>query len=326
LRVARVNGNRMSDSIDRLTALTRLAVLPLAVGTVAAVAQPAAAADDTADVDALLKMLQPKDGVIAAERVRASGIPTPELMNRLRPWARRFADPPISHFFVGAILEGVSGALYVGANFEYPGATLAFTVHGEGAATTNAWLHDEPGMVSIAVGGVPCGYCRQFLAEFVDPEKFTIYMPDGTPHTLASQMPNAFLPSVLGVTVSPFAEHHTLALAEPSSDPLTLAALHAASRSHAPYSNTFAGLALRLTDGTIVEGRSSENVAFNPGMPPAEAALIALRLRGRTYAEITSAVLVETAGKASLRSATEIVLGAAVPHPFAFQYLRAQVV
>jgi cytidine deaminase len=315
----------MSDSIDRMTALARLAALPIAASAVAAAAEPAAAADASADVDALLAMLQPKDGVISAERVRASGIPTPALMNRLRPWARRFADPPISHFYVGGILEGASGALYVGANFEYPGASLAFTVHGEGAATTNAWLHDEPGMVSIAVGGVPCGYCRQFLAEFADPEKFTIYMPDGTPHTLASQMPNAFLPSVLGVTVSPFAEHRTLALVEPTSDPLALAALHAASRSHAPYSTTFAGIALRLHDGTIVEGRASENVAFNPGMPPLEAALIALRLRGRTYAEIASVVLVETAGKASAQSATRAVLAtisAAIP----FTYARATVV
>jgi cytidine deaminase len=314
----------MSDSIDRMTALARLAALPLAATAVSAAAESAYAADESADVDALVKMLQPENGVISAERVRASGIPTPALMNRLRPWARRFADPPISHFFVGAILEGASGALYAGANFEYPGASLAFTVHGEGAATINAWLHDEAGMVSIAVGGVPCGYCRQFLAEFADPEHFTIYMPDGTPHTLASQMPNAFLPAVLGVTVTPFAERRTLALAEPSSDPLVAAALHAASRSHAPYSGTFSGVALRLNDGTIVAGRSSENVAFNPGMPPLESALIALRLRGRTYAEIAAAALVETAGKASAQSATRSVLAVVSAAPLA--YHRATVV
>jgi cytidine deaminase len=271
-----------------------------------------------------LASLAPKDGVIGAERVRASGIPIATLMNRLRPWARRFADPPISHFFVGAVLEGASGALYAGANFEYPGESLAFTVHGEGAATTNAWLHDETGIVSIAVGGVPCGYCRQFLGEFVAPERFTIWMPDGTGHTLASQMPNAFLPAVLGVTVAPFAEHHALALDVPSDDPLVRAALHAATRSHAPYSRTFAGIALRLADGTIIEGRSSENVAFNPGMPPLEAALIALRLRGRTYAEITAAALVETAGKASTRGATRAVLAAVSSAPLA--YARASVV
>jgi cytidine deaminase len=287
------------------------------LGAAAVAALPAAAAV-AADVDDLLQKLAPKNGVIAAERVRASGIPTVALMNRLRPWARRFADPPISHFFVGAIVEGASGALYVGSNFEYPGASLAFTVHGEGAATTNAWLHGEPGIVSVAVGGVPCGYCRQFLAEFVALEKFTIWMPDGTGHTLASQMPHAFLPSVLGVTVSPFADHRRLALAEPSTDPLLTAALHAAERSHAPYSKTYAGVALRMTDGTIVSGRSAENVAFNPGMPALEAALIALRLQGRSYAQIASAALVETAGKASLRSATHAVLAAISPAPLTY--------
>jgi cytidine deaminase len=254
--------------------------------------------------------------------VRASGIPKVELMNRLRPWAASFADPPISHFFVGAVMEGASGALYAGANFEYPGETLAFTVHGEGAATTNAWLHGETGIVSLAVGGVPCGYCRQFLSEFVAPEDLTISMPDGTPYTLATQMPHAFLPSVLGVTTTPFAEHHALALVAPSPDPLVGAALAAAARSHAPYSRTYAGVALRLHDATIVTGRSAENVAFNPGMPPLEAALIMLRLAGRTYADIAAAALVETAGRASMHTATRAVLAAISPAPLTYAQAR----
>jgi cytidine deaminase len=294
-----------------------LAALPLATSNAAAAAGAAAPANDPG-LDDLLATLAPQDGVISAERVRASGIPKVALMNRLRPWARRFADPPISHFFVGAVIEGASGTLYAGANFEYPGATLAFTVHGEGAATTNAWLHDETGIVSVAVGGVPCGYCRQFLGEFVAPETFTIWMPDGSGLSLASQMPNAFLPAVLGVTVSPFAEHHPLALSEPTSDPLVQSALQAAMRSHAPYSLTYAGIALRLHDGTVITGRSAENVAFNPGMPPLEAALIALRLRGRTYAEIAAAALVETAGKASVHSSSLVVLQTISQAPLAY--------
>jgi cytidine deaminase len=215
-------------------------------------------------------------------------------------------------------MEGASGALYAGANFEYPGETLAFTVHGEGAATTNAWLNGERSIVSVAVGGVPCGYCRQFLSEFVAPEKFTIWMPDGAPLTLASQMPHAFLPSVLGITVTPFAAHQTLHLDAPSDDPLVAAALQAAMRAHAPYSRTFAGVALRLKDGSIVAGRSAENVAFNPGMPPLEAALIALRLRGRTYAEIEAAVLVEAKGRASMHTATRAVLATISTAPLTY--------
>jgi cytidine deaminase len=299
----------MAESIDRKTALSLIASAPLAAGAIAATATAAVAAND-AD---LLALLAPKNGVIAAERVRASGLPMATLMNRLLPWARQYADPPISHFFVGAVLEGASGALYAGANFEYPGETLAFTVHGEGAATTNAWLHDETGIVSLAVGGVPCGYCRQFLSEFVAPEQLTIWLPDGTPLSLASQMPHAFTPSVLGVTITPFAEHRALALVDAADDPLAQAALAAAARSHAPYSKTYAGVALRMHDGTIVTGRSAENVAFNPGMPPLEAALIALRLRGLTYGDIRAAALVETDGRASMRGATRAVLAAISP-------------
>jgi cytidine deaminase len=293
----------VSDAIARGEAIARIAALS-AAGAVATGAT--AQADD--DLTSLLAQLRPVDGVISAERVRASGIPKPVLMNRLRPWATRYADPPISHFFVGAVMEGVSGALYAGSNFEFPSESLIFTVHGEGAATTNAWLHDETGIVSLAVGGVPCGYCRQFLSEFVATEKLTIYLPDNSAVTLASQMPNAFVPSVLGVTTSPFAQRHTFTLRERIADPLRDAALAAANRSHAPYSTTYAGVALELHDGTIVSGRYAENVAFNPGMLPLEAALIALRLRGRGYAEIGRAVLVESAGRISLRTATQAVL------------------
>jgi cytidine deaminase len=235
-------------------------------------------------------------------------MPKVELMNRLIPWAKTFADPPISHFYVGAIMEGASGALYAGMNLEFPGQTLAFTIHGEGAATANAWLHDETGIVSLAVGGVPCGYCRQYLSEFVAPEKLTIWQPDGSAITLAQAMPHAFLPSVLGITVDPFHALAVLQLAEPSGDPLIGAALTAATRSHAPYSGTLAGVALRLADGAVITGRHAENVAFNPAMPALQAALIALRLRGRRPSDIAAAALVETAGKASQRTATAAVL------------------
>jgi len=269
-------------------------------------------------LSALLAQLAPENGRIAPERVRASGIPVRELMLRLHPWARGFAHPPISHFFVGAIVEGASGALYAGMNLEFPGQTLAFTVHGEGAATTNAWLHDETGIVSLAVGGVPCGYCRQFLAEFVAPEKLTIWLPQGGSITLAEALPHAFLPTVLGVRVDPFHSRRTLRLAAPNDDPLLRAALGAAARSHAPYSGSYAGVALRLTDGVVVTGRHAENVAYNPGMPPLQAALVALRLRGRTEREIVGAALVETAGHASQRDATRAVLATLTGVPLAY--------
>jgi cytidine deaminase len=309
------------DDLTRAQAITALA----GASAVLAGGRPASAeaAPLTPDLTALLATLQPVHGVIAADRVRASGLPKPELMKRLIPWAASFADPPISHFIVGAIMEGASGALYAGMNLEFPGETLAFTIHGEGAATANAWMHDETGIVSLAVGGVPCGYCRQYLAEFVAPDKLAIWLPEGGSITLAEAMPRAFLPSVLGITVDPFHARAPLALAAPSSDPLIAAALGAARRSHAPYSKTLAGVALRLADGTVITGRHAENVAFNPALPALQCALIALRLAGRTYGEITAAALVETAGRASQRTATQAVLRTIAP--LTLTYARAAV-
>ena len=307
------------NELSRSSAIAALA----ATTAVMAAGLPARAdaAPLTPDLAALLATLKPNRGVISADAVRASGMPRGVLMRALIPWAKAYADPPISQFFVGAVVEGASGALYAGMNLEFPGQTLAFTIHGEGAATANAWLHDESGIVSLAVGGVPCGYCRQYLSEFVAPEKLTIWMPDGGSLTLADAMPHAFVPSVLGITIDPFHARADLALATPSSDPLVTAALRAATRSHAPYSKTLAGVALRLTDGTVISGRHAENVAFNPAMPALQAALIALRLGGHTYAEISGAALVETDGRASQRSATQAVLGTI--SPLALTYARA---
>ncbi len=279
------------------------------------------AAGMTPELTALLETLKPVDGVISAERVRAVDMPISVMMRRLIPWAKSFADPPISQFFVGALVEGASGALYAGMNLEFPGQTLASSVHGEGAATTNAWLHGETGIVSLAVGGEPCGYCRQFLAEFVAPERLRIWMPDGGSVTLADALPRAFLPAVLGVVVDPFHAHNALVLAEPNPDALVQAALSAANLSHAPYSKTYAGVALRLKDGTIFTGRHAENVAYNPGMPALQAALVVLRLAGHAYGDITAAALAEADGRASQRSATEAVLGTFSSVPLAYARL-----
>ena len=292
----------------------------LATANASVAAAPAAM---TPELTALLQTLQPRNGTISAERVRAVDVPLPVLMRRLIPWAKSFADPPISQFFVGALVQGASGALYAGMNLEFPGQTLAFSVHGEGAATTNAWLHGESGIVSLAVGGEPCGYCRQFLSEFVAPELLRIWMPDGGSVTRADALPHAFLPAVLGVRTDPFHARNALQLVEANADPLVQAALAAATLSHAPYSQTYAGVALRLKDGTIVTGRHAENVAYNPGMPPLQAALVALRLSGYQYGDIAAAALAEAHGRASQRTVTEAVLAAISQAPLTYAGLVA---
>jgi cytidine deaminase len=85
-------------------------------------------------------------------------------------------------------------------------------------------------------------------------------------------------------------EDHALTVT--SDDPSTLAALAAARRSYAPYSKSYAGVAVRTSDGTIATGAYAENAAFNPSMSPLEVALSQLNLAGRTFETIEDAVLV----------------------------------
>ena len=257
-----------------------------------------------ADDAALLTMIAPVNGVVSAERVASSGIPVLELMRRLLPWAADHADPPISKQFVGAIAQGASGALYAGMNLEFPGESLAHTIHAEGAAFNNAWLHDEDGVVAIAITHVPCGYCRHYMREFVAPEKLVLAMPERNA-TLAEALP--FCPAI-ATDADPFHVHAPVMLAEPAADPLVTAAIGAASRSYAPYSKSRGGLGLGMLDGTIVTGRYAENSAFNPIMPALQSALIAARLAGYAPASIARAVLVETPGMASQRGAATSVL------------------
>lgn len=52
---------------------------------------------------------------------------------------------PISEFYVGAIVRGISGRLYLGANMEFTGAQLGQTVHAEQCAISHAWMKGEKG-------------------------------------------------------------------------------------------------------------------------------------------------------------------------------------
>lgn len=223
-------------------------------------------------------------GVIAA--ADAAGLDVASLL----PLAARYAKPPVSDFFVGAVARGLSGSLYFGANLEFAGEALSFTVHAEQSAVANAWSHGESGIDLIAVTAAPCGYCRQFLNELTTAASLTIAMP-GVTRPLTELLPSAFGPRDLGIEgglMQP--DDHALVIDE--DDELALEALRAANRSYAPYSKSYAGVALRAMDGAIVTGAYAENAAFNPSMSPLEVALSQLNLRGHSFDAVTDAVLV----------------------------------
>jgi len=245
------------------------------------------------------------------QRLRQSGTTFEQLLLSLVPQAKAFAIPPISNFFVGAVALGASGGIYLGANYEFAGQALSYTVHAEQAATANAIAHGETGLQMIAVSAAPCGYCRQFLNELTTAPALQVLLPDAPPTPLTALLPHAFGPRDLGVAAALMSpQSHGLTL--PSSDPVVQAALAAANASYAPYTESYAGVALETSDGSIFAGQIAENAAFNPSMSPLEQAVVNLVIGGgKTYGDIVDAVLVEPASaKASQIAATRDVLGA----------------
>ncbi len=84
--------------------------------------------------------------------------------------ARKQAYAPYSGFAVGAAVQCRSGAAFVGSNVE--NISYGLTICAERIAIASAVAAGEREFVAIAVVAdtsepiVPCGACRQFLAEF----------------------------------------------------------------------------------------------------------------------------------------------------------------
>ena len=207
----------------------------------------------------------------------------------LLPQAAAFAKPPISNFRVGAIARGASGKLHFGANLEFAGEALGFTVHAEQSAVVNAWMSGETLIDVVATSAAPCGYCRQFLNELAGADQLVVVMPEET-RPLRELLPSSFGPRDLGVTGGLLAPQDH-GLVSDDDDGLAQAALAAANRSYAPYSKSYAGVALRTHDGTIVAGPYAENAAFNPSLSPLQAALSQLNMRGGAWSDIAEAAL-----------------------------------
>ena len=76
-----------------------------------------------------------------------------QLVSEIAPRARA----PLSGFQVGAVAVGVSGALYLGVNLEFPPLPInGDTVHGEQSAVALAFVEGERDLTSlITFGGHP---------------------------------------------------------------------------------------------------------------------------------------------------------------------------
>ncbi|QKJ87831.1 Cytidine deaminase [Paramixta manurensis] len=233
----------------------------------------------------------------------------------LLPLAAACARAALSNFNVGAVARGNSGHWYFGANMEFIGATMQQTVHAEQSAVTHAWLKGETGLTAITVNYTPCGHCRQFMNELNSGTTLRINLPGRPSATLGDYLPDAFGPRDLAIKtllLDPVDHGY-----QAEGDAVTQAAIQATNRSHAPYSQAHSGVALEMRSGAIYGGSYAENAAFNPSLPPLQAALILANMHGEDCAAIARAVLAETAdSKLSQAPATEATLAALGCHHF----------
>ena len=250
------------------------------------------------------------------------------LMQRLLPMAKLYCATTISDFQVGAVAKARMSdnadeiALFLGANIEFPAQALTQTIHAEQAAIINAWLQGARQIDTIAVTAAPCGYCRQFLYELEDSHMLTVILQkpeleEETTYNLSDLLPQAFGPHQLGSKTGLMASAAQLAdlnLQSSSNDSFVLEALAAANKSYAPYSQDFAGCAIKTVDGRMYTGRYAENAAFNPSLSPLHTAIICMNMdQPGSKNRISRAVLVERPTSISQRAVCELLLQTVAP-------------
>lgn len=289
-------------------------------------------------------------GAIAARWIEAMAIDCGDLMMHLLPVAACYARVPVSNFCVGAVARGMPSAFsdselgnfYLGANLEFAGVALSFSIHAEQAAVNHAWLHGETGLRAIAIDAPPCGYCRQFLNELATPgrELEILVKSDRNPShftytsaPLSHFLPRSFGPQAVGIQGGLMApQTHQLAATDRAiencqpnppndlncellRDRLVAAAIEAASASYAPYTRNYAGVAIQDASDRIYSGRYAENAAHNPSFSPLASAFALANASSPPQAElaITAAVLAERKAIASQLHVTQALLKAIAP-------------
>lgn len=235
-------------------------------------------------------------------------VDTDTLMRKFVVVAQHLSKPVVSVFHVGSAGLGASGDVYLGANVEFSSGEHAtnvcgfhYTLHGEQSVTINMFLNDEKAMRSLYISHMPCGMCRQFLAELPGYRDIKVWTPQlGTVTTLGELLPHSFGPTDLGMssTAIPWGEPNPVTLAATSQakalDPEITAAVElAAQRAHAPYTSSFAGVVIRTKSGQLCSGSCIESVAFNPSVSPMQMALLSLWMKGGQVQDIANACLAE---------------------------------
>lgn len=114
---------------------------------------------------------------------------------------RNFSYAKYSNYTVGAVLKTKNGKRYTGCNIENAGIQ---SICAERVAFCKAISEGEKFFESIVIVGgpkdkepekcLPCGYCRQFISEFVDKDFkiYTVYEDKIEEYTLDELLPYSF--------------------------------------------------------------------------------------------------------------------------------------
>jgi cytidine deaminase len=121
---------------------------------------------------------------------------------RIANEVRKWAYVPYSNYPVGAALLTTSGLVYDGVNVE--NAAYPVTICAERTAIFKAVSQGEKDFSAIAVvtrnGGMPCGSCRQVMAEFSPDMDVIVADETGEIQSemkLSDLLPGAFRPDSL---------------------------------------------------------------------------------------------------------------------------------
>lgn len=118
--------------------------------------------------------------------------------------ARSRAYAPYSRYQVGAAVRAASGKIYTGSNVE--NASYGLTICAERVALVAAVAAGERQFTALAIAagegkpGMPCGACRQFMAEWFAPDvPVVVVSSQGEQRqlTFAQLLPEPFGPAAL---------------------------------------------------------------------------------------------------------------------------------
>lgn len=259
-----------------------------------------------------------------ADITSATKMVTREIMVPLLGVASAMAQIPGEGNHIGAVVEGESGNLYVGAPYAWAGPGIKFSAHGVQTAILSAVHHGEKKLKTIMVESAPCACCRQFLRELHAWQGIKILYASDGPKSLQKGAIADIEFSSVGLRLDGVKERlldeypRQLALSKSDNNDLINIAADAASKAYAPYSQNNAGVAVKTKSGVVYEGRYIESRISIVGVTAIESALFNMIMCGDKFENIKEILLVETRGMVTQFSATQKLATALGSLPFRF--------